>query len=273
MKARKATPPPSFLVSQSLIKEFRRYKKKETCGLVLAAKYLTNTYPEDGDDSSEKKLGRYFEFILTGSEGRHGTPTAEYTATGLKKEGRLRTEADMTAPYQLAHKNARRIKEYFKKMKIRILEFNVTYERGGLKGTIDIIAMYRGVRVVIDVKYSGLIDDKWNEMGWQMVDHQTVYHAPQAHQYSYLTAGLPFFFLVVSSKNEDDVLFLEFEFTDFGREQHLAEVDYVRRGMEYGRDFRFTPYPELVRCKKCAIREGCAFRQEVPTVKKVKLAA
>jgi hypothetical protein len=264
-----------MLVSQSMIKAMLEYKAKELCGLVLESKYVTGTFPNDGDDSPEKKLGRYFEFILTGSMGRHGQPVAEYTASGMKKHERLRLEEDMTAHYQLAHKNARRVKEYFKKMKIKILpdQVNVHIQRGGMEGTIDLIVMYRGVRVVIDVKYSGLIGDKWSKMGWTMTDEQKVYHGIQAHQYHYLASGIPFFFLVVSSKNEDDIEFIEAEFTDFSLEQHHELVNFARKELKFGMDFKFTPYPELVRCKKCAIREGCAFRQEVPTVRKVKLAA
>lgn len=265
----------TFLVSQSMIKDVLRYKKKELCGLVLESKYIKKDFPPDGDDSPEKKLGRYFEFILTGAIGRHGEPVAEYTASGLKKDPKLRRVEDMTAEYQRAHRNAARVKEYFKKMKIRILpdQVNVYISRGGLEGTIDIIAVYRGVRVVIDVKYSGLIGDKWNEMGWMMTDEQKAFHGIQAHQYHYLGGGIPFFFLVVSSKNEDDIEFIEAGFTDFSLEQHHEKVEFTRKEMKFGIDFKFVPYPELVRCKKCALFNACKVRQEIPTVRKVKLEA
>src|SRR5688572_6299765 len=68
-----------LFVTQSLIKEVKRYLKKELCGYVLKAKYVDMTFPFDGDDSPAKKLGRYFEYILTGAIPRNGLkPEAEY---------------------------------------------------------------------------------------------------------------------------------------------------------------------------------------------------
>lgn len=260
---------PAFLVSQSMLKDWRRYKKKELCGLILKAKYIDKTYPVNADDSDAKRLGRYFEFILTGSTGRDGIePQPDWYESALKKEPRLRKVDDMKKPYQLAHKNAERVKVYFKKMKIKVIEVNVRIQRGGMEGTIDVIATYKGQRIVIDVKYSGLIDNRFDEMGWTMTDEQKNFHGVQAHQYHYLTL-IPFFFLVVSSTNEDDILFIEAEFTEFSKEQHEVEIEKVRTDMLYGKDFAFIPYPELVRCKNCAIAAGCPVKTEVPIIKKV----
>lgn len=267
-----------IVVSQSMIKDVRKYVNKELCGLVLKAKYIDKDFPEDGDDSPDKKLGRYFEYLLSGSTGRSDTPPrAEYTKTALKAyekdplRNRLKVE-HMLEPYQLAHRNAERVKQYFKIMKIKILEVNVRFTKGGKVGTIDIIAMYKGRRVVIDVKYSGLIHDKWNEMGWVWTDEQAKFHGTQALQYHDLT-GIPFYFLVVSSKNDEDIKFIEVEFDDFHREQHEVTVDDTRKKMDFFIEFGFHPRPELVRCARCAIREKCSFKMEAPEPVKVRLAS
>lgn len=267
----------SMLISQSLIKDVRKYIAKKMCGHWLKAKYIDKTWPEEGDDSEAKKLGRYFEYILSGSTGRSGIPPeAEYRKEALKAfqrdplRNRLSVDS-MLSEYKLAHKNALRVKEYFKIMKIQILEVNVTYKGMGMIGTIDIVAMYQGRRVVIDVKYSGLIDDKWNELGWVWTDAQAKFHGTQALQYHTLTK-LPFYFLVVSSTNEEDIVFLEVELDDFSIEQHKTEVDYTRTKMDFFQDFGFNPLPSLKRCMSCPIREKCKDRIKAPVPVKVSLA-
>src|SRR5690606_26986006 len=127
----KVTKPEGIVVSQSMMKDVRKYVLKKMCGLILKAKYIDKNWPEDADDSPAKKIGRYFEYILTGSTGRSGVaPEPEYKKTALAKHKRdpLRnrlTVKDMTKPYKLAHENALRVKAYFKIMKIKILEVNV----------------------------------------------------------------------------------------------------------------------------------------------------
>lgn len=272
--------PKGIVVSQSLVKDVRKYIKKQMCGLVLKAKYITKTWPVDGDDSDAKKLGRYFEYILTGSTGRSGvTPTAEYKRSALlayKRDplrNRLTPEKSMTKPYQLAHKNAERVKQYFKLMKIKILEVNVHIQKGLIGGTIDIIATHKGRRVVIDVKYSGLIHEKWDELGWVWTNEQKKFHGTQALHYHLLT-GIPFYFLVVSSTNDEDIKFLDVEFDDFSIEQHQAEIDDTRKKMQFYIDFDgFHPVPELVRCLKCALRKDCKDRLDSPPLQKVVVAS
>lgn len=273
-----AKKPDGIIVSQSMMKDVKRYFAKLMCGFVLKAKYIDKTWPEDADDSPAKALGRYFEYILTGAVPRSGiTPEPIYKKGAMKAfkrdplRNRLKVE-HMTKEYQLAHRNAERVKKYFKIMKIRILEVNVHYLKGLKEGTIDIIAMYKGRRVVIDVKYSGLLDDKWNELGWAWTDEQAKFHGTQALQYHDLTK-LEFYFLIVSSTNEEEIKFLEVQFDDFSREQHEKEVNKTRKEMEFMVEFGFNPRPELVRCSKCAIREGCQAKIEAPQPEKVWLVS
>lgn len=270
--------PEGIVVSQSMMKDVRNYALKKMCGHVLKAKYITKTWPVNGDDSPAKKLGRYFEYILTGSTGRSVVPPeAEYkkgAMTAFKRDPlRNRLTVDkMTKPYQLAHKNALRVKNYFRLMKINVIEVNVHIQKGLKEGTIDIIAMYKGNRIVIDVKYSGLLEEKWSELGWMWTEEQKKFHGMQALQYHALT-GIPFYFLVVSSTNEEDIKFFEVEFDEFSIEQHEAEVADTRKKMKFYVDFGFHPIPELVRCLKCPLKETCKDRMDTPTIQKVSLAS
>lgn len=267
-----------IIVSQSMIKDVRRYVNKTLCGYVLKSKYITGDYPVNGDDTKEKKIGRYFEYILTGATGRGGeVPKAEFTKAALTayRKDPLRNRLDtkgMTKPYQLAHKNAERVKKYFKEMKIRVIEVSIHLRKGGMEGTLDVIALYKGKRVVIDVKYSGLLEDKYNEMGWMWTPEQAKFHGTQALQYHILTS-LPFYYLVVSSSNEFGIKFLDVQVDDFSVEQHMVEIEDTRKKMGFYMDFGFNPLPELVRCSKCPLKEQCDAKQTAPEPKKVYLVS
>jgi hypothetical protein len=261
-----------LIVSQSMIKDVRKYLKREMCGLVLHSKYITKTYPYDAEDSPAKKLGRYFEYILTGAVPKSGTiPEPEYMKTPLAKKKREElTVEDMYEPYRTAHMNAARVKNYFKMMDITILEAGVVYTKGLIDGTIDVIALYKGERIVIDIKYSGLIHDRWNEYGWMWTPEQKKNHGTQAIHYNTLTK-LPFYFLVVSSTNIKDILFHNIVVDDLDREQHQRDIDDTRSKMLTYTNIGFNPIPDLVRCSECALRNSCESRQDYPAVKRIHL--
>lgn len=269
-----ATQTPTILVTQSMIKDVRKYLVGDMCGLVLQAKYITRTYPYDHEDSPAKKLGRYFEYILTKAIPKSGViPEADLTATGRKRKAagkRVGTE-DMMAPYQLAHKNAARVLQYFKLMRVKILKANVTLGKDGMEGTIDILASYRNKEVVIDLKYSSLIHDKWDELGWQWTREQKRFHGTQARQYHIIT-GKPFFFLVVSSTNDKDILFVEVDLDQGDIDQHRMDVDDTRKKMESYHSLGFHARPDIVGCRDCAIRENCRERMDYPKPKRIKLS-
>lgn len=289
-KPKKKAPAPKkpvLEVSQSMIKDVRKYLKKQMCGLVLQAKYITKTYPYDADDSAAKKIGRYFEFLLTGALPKSGIkPEPEVMVSVLNAKRKLVGNANKTNEqllkeytfgvddyyegYRLAHANAARIKYYFQKMKIEILEVGVTISKDGICGTLDVIAMYKGQKIVIDIKYSGLIEDRWNEMGWTWTHEQKRFHGTQAVHYHLLT-DVPFYFLVVSSTNLVDVLFNEILFDDLSIAQHKLDIEDTRTKMETYNAIGFNAYPDIKRCGTCALKMTCPSFQDVPEVKIVLL--
>lgn len=264
---------PQLLVSQSMIKDMRDYLNKDVCGVVMESKYILKDYPEDGDDSDSKELGRYFEYILTGSTGRSSEPPKpQYMATPLKKKKPedLLVE-DMYDPYRKAHVNAGRVKEYFERMNIKVISSNVRFEKNGLEGTIDILALWNGIEVVIDIKYSGLLDDQWKKFGWKWTNEQKRFHGTQAMQYTYITER-PFYFLVVSSTNFEDIELFEPEFNDYLMQRHLDEAEATRNNMLIYSDIGFTPYPAFRRCIECPIKYRCKHRLDYPEIKKISLS-
>lgn len=124
---------------------------------------------------------------------------------------------------------------------------------------------YNGGCVIIDLKMSGLLNDKWNEMGWHpdFVD-QRAHHGIQAYTYEGVT-GLPFFFYVASSK-EMDVRFIRSISNPQQMATHMENMEKARkeiiRGMALPEWLR--PLPSLGRCSQCPLSFDCKYAAKAP---------
>jgi len=78
--------------------------------------------------------------------------------------------------------------------------------------------------IVVDLKYSGLLYDKWNDAGWDLDRLAEKYDTIlQAKHYAWLTGGLPFFFWVFSSVDEDSRM-IRVLFDDQTLNKHAVQV-------------------------------------------------
>ena len=144
-------------ISQSLIKKYVDYLGEKECGLFFKARYIDKDPEANTPPSDAMKAGIYFEYLCTGGLPRSGeVPLPEMTAKGK-----------LTAPYERAQQSAEVFKRIMAHYKIKVLKVGLYVEADGINGILDILAEWNGETVVIDLKYSGLIDDKWNELGWQ----------------------------------------------------------------------------------------------------------
>lgn len=236
------------LISKSSIHTYQDWKAEEECGSVFIAKHVDHTWKFE--PSKPMKLGTYFEFKSTGQLPFDGTtPRPETTQAGK-----------LTAEYTRAEQNAERVQRILKTSGIKIIETGRKLEKNGMRGIEDIYALYKGRKVTIDMKYSGLIDDKWNRMGWMWTDYQKEYHGVQAKQYHCITR-IPFYYLVLNPANTIDIKFFQVQISEFAKDQHLKKVDHIRENIDYllGID-GFVDYPEFVKCSKCPL-VGCKNRQ------------
>jgi len=119
--------------------------------------------------------------------------------------------------------------------------------------------------IVIDLKFSALMDDKWNEMGWHPDFVSQRDHRIQAHTYEAIT-GLPFFFFVASSKDED-VNFIRSIADPDALAKHVAEMQKARKEIVRGMNLPnyWEHRPSMKRCSTCPITE-CTERLEVPQI-------
>jgi hypothetical protein len=246
-------------ISQSLIKAYNDYLNENLCGIVFEKQYLTKEI--ESDPSEAMKLGHFFEYQATGALPRNGVEP---------KPVLLKDAKTMSVEYRRAAKQALNFQGYCKKLGITVLSTGKKIVKDGAEGTLDIIAGYKGKEVVIDLKYSGLLYDKWNDLGWDInaLPYKEKIMIQSVH-YTYLTDGMPFYFWVFSSTNEDDCELIHVNIDPDVIKAHPIIIEKTRGMIEIDMEMGFNPYPELVRCKKCPLFDECQYKVETPIIKEV----
>lgn len=270
-------------ITQSFMKDMEDYLNGDLCGNIIQERWVNDVLIDLDSDAAE--LGCYFEYRLTllitgkGSLPKNGKiPEAQWYQSGKK----------MLSDYERCHVNVDRVIAYLDKMGLKIIEAGVKRLVDNFEGTIDLICECTkdvvfedgstwkiGDIIVIDLKYSGLIEDKWNRLGWGGMQKdgphiQKYYHGKQAVQYYYVSGGLPFYFLVVSSTNENDILLLCVPAAYQMLESHISHGNWLYREFEFiASTTGFEARPSISGCNKCPIKENCADKHVFPHPKTV----
>ena len=257
-------------ISQSFLKEFNKYKLGETCGLQVKAKYIDNTYPRTSSEAMD--LGCFFEFMATGSLPRDGEiPVAKVVYKDTPKQR-------LDDKFQRAMDSAVFFKKIIKHYGIEIKEIGKVVTQDGMTGILDIYAEWNGRHCIIDTKYSGLLYDRWNQLGWDLDSlpekHNLMLQPVQYKILMSLELGIPvedidFYFFVFSSTNPNDAKIIKVVNDEATIEQHHLAIKYVKKELEKPVDIIFKAKPELLRCLDCALKENCNYRIEVPPIVEV----
>lgn len=258
-------------ISQSFIKDMREYVNGDLCGNLIKEQWVNDRFLDLTKDDAAA-LGRYFEYLLTGALPKDGkVPEPERTQKG-----------ELTAPYKLVEKNVARVRTYLNKWGLKIVEFGRRKTKGRFEGTIDLIVecladvlhsesgiVWRvGDRMVFDLKYSGLINDKWSPYGWNWTEDQKRYHRTQAIHYNLIT-NLPFYYLVTSSKNENDIDCIHVEINEQATKLHISEANMLHEKFLFLKDIGFEVRPSLAKCLACPLKDECKDKAETPSVRVV----
>lgn len=268
-------------ISQSMVKAYRKMKLGQFCPLRFFHKYITREYvDESGQDSEAKKAGRRFEYEMTG---------------GLDRKGEVPDEL-LTAKLGVPSTTQKRLSENAAAARATLerLGFNLeNAETGvtictdeGLTGTFDLLCTYQNEPCVVDIKYSGLIGDKWNDFGWND-EHDTnnhislnQTHRTQAVHYQLLSKlykpyqrieVMPFFFAVFDNRkgHEGEYKVFQIETEERHRKQHLREIEAMIEDLQEHANLKAEP--RASRCAHCPVI-GCASRTEFEPVTVVRLA-
>lgn len=259
-------------ISQSFMKDMEDYLAGEQCGHIIKHKYVDQ---KELPGSDTMAIGAYFEFLVSGALPKNKViPTPIYMASAKGMEVR-----DMEQGYRRAHFNAKYVTELLGTMGLKIIGVQKKLTKGRHQGTLDLICeaqkdidigevhLKKGDRIVIDLKYSGLINDKWSKHGWMWMPEQRSYHGKQAMKYHYISE-LDFYFLVCQSNNEEldknknlfkkpEVRFFKVNIGEEALEQHLALSNQLWDQFILDAELGFSVKPSLTRCNKCPLAEGC----------------
>ena len=263
-------------ISQSFYKEYLKWDKTEfnrkqgekniadaVCGKRFKAMYIDKTIQSVPSDAM--KEGIYFEYLATGSLPKSGeVPVPEKTKSG-----------GLTVAYQRITEAVDLFKKVIAHYKIKIIKVGYTLSDDEKSGVIDIYAEWNGEKVFIDTKYSGLIDDKWSEMGWEteslpMKDNlmiQGVHYKILAQDILHIE-DIPFYYFIFNSKNSSDMKIIKQNVDTDRIYQHRENIIKMRNDLEkkLHTPNAFRAYPDYRKCKDCPLFDSCEERAVVPDV-------
>lgn len=226
-----------MLISQSLIKDVAQ----NDCATFINRKYKQN---ERTAPTTAMEAGLYFETLLIGS------------ARGGAYEPKL---AKSGKPYKWqeevidAVKNA---KNTLEALNIEIEQVQPYLEKGKASGSLDAIGTINGEKAVFDVKFTGLALTSW-EKDFKFGGRENF--EIQATHYQHLTEGLPFYFLIFSSKGWCKVL----------KQDYSEEVETTakeRIWYTFDRLSELNTNPTANQCNKCPFSGNCEKQNYKPLI-------
>jgi hypothetical protein len=267
-------------INQSLVKDLIKYQNDELCGLVFHNKWILQQF---GGGSKANDLGHYFEYLCTGAlaKGESEAPIPEITKSG-----------ELTADFKTAKQQAEYFHSLLPKYGIKLLDAgNKIIADDTWIGTLDIEAKWDAIFenenlnfdtnnkdhiVIIDLKYSGLLNDKWNEFGWH---DETLGRKQctmlQAKHYKFLYwkkygFNPPFFFFVFDSKQVGKAKIINVEIDTYELELHEEFLQKAKRYFEMNLESGFQPKPSYDLCISCKYQHLCSFKIDKPKIISVK---
>jgi len=255
----------SFKISQSFLKEFSKYLQGKACGLQVKAKYIDKIpFPKD---SPVLDLGNYFEFMATGSLPRNGqipSPVMVYKGTAKEK---------LSPDYERANASADFFRKTIEHYGIEILEKSVDITVGKKTGILDLVAKFNDRIAIIDLKYSGLLEDKWNELGWNIeslpyrdnIMVQSIHYIMLlAERMELEYTDVDFYFFVFNSKDENDAKIVKVKVDEDAFQSHNEAIENVYHEVVVKKHV-FKAKPKLSLCNSCPLTD-CTERATFPTI-------
>jgi hypothetical protein len=251
-------------ISQSLIKGYVDYLNEKECGVFFHANYIQKDPEAQREPSDAMRSGIYFEYLCTGALPKSGEiPEPDVVYKGKPNE-------KMSAPFERATESAKIFKSIIEHYDIKILEVGLSLTDGEISGVIDIFAEWKGQKVFIDLKYSGLIDDKWNEMGWDLESlPQKDSLMIQGVHYKLLAEkclgieDIPFYYFVFSSTDPNNVKIILQEVDETKKQNHIVAINNVIGKLQ---NDNFVARPTMQRCSKCPLAHKCQYKVDFPLV-------
>jgi hypothetical protein len=268
-KDKKEQSPKTASVSQSLVKKVWDYEYGNYCGLALRDVDILKLAEREPSDA--QALGQYFEFKATGQVLRDGSePAMPVTLRGQP-----------TADAKRADAQAENFRRMIDAKGWEILTTGEVFTHGDVKIVTDaLISTPDYEQAILDTKFSGLLGDKWHDMGWTTGTYDKrpgLKIQPLVYKYVFWKEfgirDMPFYYAIHFSKNDHKYDVWSVDVADFDAamesvEEHLEMTRRFIQAAIAGDDI-FYPRPEIDQCRSCPLFESCMFREEVPVTKSV----
>ena len=258
-------------LSQSLCKALYKYKMGAECGILIEESYINKT---NLPSSEAQELGNYFEYKATGQLPRDGhTPHAK-----TLKNGKL------TLPYQRIHKQVENYQHLMKRLNFEIEQTGYEFNNPKYSGITDVIAIDNNIkskdiykkRIIIDLKTSGLINDKWTDYGWadESIEEKDelliqAIHYKMLAKYEWGIDDIPFYFMVFSTKNDWEYKVFRVNVDGDTYRQHYDNLLNIKTYLDQQLKIGFQPKPSLARYNGCALNKTCLHSTEIPVIQDV----
>jgi hypothetical protein len=260
-------------LSQSLVKELYKYKLKEECGLRVEAKYVTKSV--EFPSSEVQELGNYFEYKATGQLPRDGhTPEPILLKTGKPSIDYIRMDAQV--------ENFKRV---MKRLNFSVEQTGFTFTNPKYSGIADIIAHDDNIkskdvmkkRIIIDLKTSGLLNDKWNAWGWadESIEEKDelliqAIHYKLLAKYEWGIEDIPFYFMIFSNKNDWEYKIFKVNVDEATLQQHYNNLLNIKKFLDDTMRNGWIPYPKYAVCRECPLSISlCNHATDIPKVQEV----
>ena len=255
-----------------MLKDIYNFKLREECGLRIKAKYVLGMKEEPTD---AMRMGNWFEYKATEQLPRDGQEPIPDTL----KSG------DLSAPYRKLENQLLNYKKIMERYDIKIVDTGFSFNANDKStGILDILADWDGERVIIDIKTTAHIDNRWEKYGWgdekfENADHPDTQHLTiQAVQYKLLARyewgiwNIPFYFFVFSTTDENAVKIFKVEVSDDTIETHEKQIqsayNYFNTKFKNLTEEELA-IPNMSRCAECFLSDKCKQKIDVPLIKTI----
>lgn len=244
------------------MKGWAEYKLGQSCGLQFKAQYIDKVrFPP----SEAMQLGNYFEFLCLQKQ-----------QDGKDVEPERIKSGEPAAKYRNAIDQAKIFEKTIEKMGWKITAKDKYYQKDGASMLIDAeIDTGSGEMSLLDTKFSGLINDKWQPYGWdieRLPTNEILTLQPIHYKWLWreITGEIPdFFWYIASSTNGTEAKLIRATVEEWKIDRHGEYVDNVRASVLLELDRGFIARPEIKRCGECALKTTCTKFTETPLLTEI----
>jgi hypothetical protein len=277
------------IITQSFIKSLFEYKVGRECGLQFEAKYV---FGMEFPSSDAMKLGQWFEYMCTGQKTKFGhIPEAvrlkpkkatkkqieDIEVTTFDIEGVPHVQGELSKKYKDALEHVKAFKQMIEANDYEIVATGerLVDKELGIQGDVDVTVRKKGEgedgkKIFIDTKFSGLLDNKWDDLGWadESLEYKDKIMIQAVH---YKLLGFQkygyepdFFFWVFSSTNTTDRKNIKVVVDEDKFFEHQTIIKQARTEFEKQQSKGWVARPNPKRCGECLLKSKCAHFIELP---------